>query len=174
MLVLSRTEGGIIRVSSQDIVVANNSALITSYSSAAQQQLAADSYGESEEVFLSSTTASGITSSVEGISLLSVSIDGDDYTSGDIPGTWEDLGTLLVIATFSAPVSEGVITATAEFTKMNSTSTATLTGLNFTEGKIAGELPAAVEGEEDYNLTKLTFTIDGIAYSITFDDGSIG
>lgn len=174
VLVLSRTMGSRILVSSQDVITANNEAIINSHSGSAALQAAIASYGEGEEVFLSSATASGITSSVMGISLLSVAIDGDDYTDGDIAGTWGDLGSYSVVATFSKPVSEGIITATARFVKGFNDSTVAITDLNFTEGKIAGLLPLAVEGEEDSYLTKLTFYIDGVAYSINFSDGSLG
>lgn len=57
ILVLSRTIGGKTYVSTQSIIVANNSALIDAYSSDSAKQAAIDSYGDSSEPFLSSSTA---------------------------------------------------------------------------------------------------------------------
>lgn len=56
-LILSRTTGGKTYVSSQRIVVANNDAIINAYSSQAALNAAIASYGESDEPFLTSTTA---------------------------------------------------------------------------------------------------------------------
>lgn len=57
VLILSRTTGGKTYVSSQRIVVANNGAIIGAYSSQAALNAAIASYGESDEPFLTSTTA---------------------------------------------------------------------------------------------------------------------
>ncbi len=57
LLILSRTTGGKTYVSTQSIIVANNEATIQAYSSANALQAAIDSYGESTEPFLTSTTA---------------------------------------------------------------------------------------------------------------------
>lgn len=57
LLILSRTIGGKTYVSTQSIQVVNNSALISTYSSTAAIQRAIDSYGESTEPFLTSSTA---------------------------------------------------------------------------------------------------------------------
>lgn len=57
LLILSRTVGGKTYVSSQNIVVANNDAMISTYSSSNAIQTAIDSYGESSEPFLTSSTA---------------------------------------------------------------------------------------------------------------------
>lgn len=57
IFIVSRTTGGKTRVSTQSIIVANNSALIDAYSSQNALQTAIDSYGESAEPFLTSTVA---------------------------------------------------------------------------------------------------------------------
>lgn len=74
LMCLSRTVGGKTFVSTQSIIVANNSALIEAYSSEAALQAAIDSYGESEEPFLTSTTADVDTQAAVGASPLSVKI----------------------------------------------------------------------------------------------------
>lgn len=79
VLVLSRTISGKTFVSSQRIVVANNSALIAAYSSAAALQAAIDSYGSSEEAFLSSTYANQAETAYVPVSILNVLIGSDSY-----------------------------------------------------------------------------------------------
>lgn len=77
LMCLSRTVGGKTFVSSQSIIVANNSALIEAYSGDAALQAAIDSYGESEEPFLTSTTANQDTQAAVSASPLTVDIEGD-------------------------------------------------------------------------------------------------
>lgn len=82
VLGLSRTIGGKTYVSTQSIIVANNDAMIAAYSSQAALQRAIDSYGESEEAFLSSTTANELPVAPVPNSILSVKVDGITYTPG--------------------------------------------------------------------------------------------
>lgn len=82
LMCLSRTVGGKTFVSTQSIIVANNSALIEAYSSEAALQAAIDSYGQSEEPFLTSTTANMDTQAAVGGSIVRVTIG---ETSG-VPG----------------------------------------------------------------------------------------
>lgn len=74
VLILSRTMAGKTFVSSQRIVVANNDALIAAYSSAAALQAAIDSYGSSDEAFLSSTSANQAENAYVPTSILDVKI----------------------------------------------------------------------------------------------------
>lgn len=82
VLILSRTTGGKTFVSSQRIVVANNSPIIDAYSSAAALQAAIDSYGESEDAFLSSVTANQLDNTFVPVSVIRVSVGSVFYTPG--------------------------------------------------------------------------------------------
>lgn len=83
LMCLSRTVGGKTFVSTQSIIVANNSTLIDAYSSDAALQAAIDSYGESEEPFLTSTTADLDTQAAVGASPLYVQLgDGSQVAVG--------------------------------------------------------------------------------------------
>lgn len=82
LLVLSRTIGGKTFVSSQSIVVANNEAMISAYSSDTARQKAIDSYGESAEPFLTSSTANEDSQAATRLSILGVKINGVTYTPG--------------------------------------------------------------------------------------------
>lgn len=82
LLILSRTISGKTYVSTQSIVVANMSEMIDQYSSAAAKQAAIDSYGESEDAFLTSTTAGENEQAAVAPSIVGVSIDGVERTIG--------------------------------------------------------------------------------------------
>ena len=82
LLVLSRTIGGKTYVSSQSIVVANNSALIDAYSSETAKQEAIDSYGESTEPFLTSSTANEDSQAATRLSVLQIKIGNQTYAPG--------------------------------------------------------------------------------------------
>lgn len=84
LVILSRTISGKTYVSSQNIVVANNSALIDAYSSSSAQQAAIDSYGESSEPFLTSNVAEQDSQAATGNSVVSVKIDGVEYAPGTV------------------------------------------------------------------------------------------
>lgn len=86
ILILSRTIGGKTYVSSQSIVVANNSALIDAYSSASAMQEAIDSYGESAEPFLTSSTANEDSQAATRPSILQVKINDTVLTPGQVAG----------------------------------------------------------------------------------------
>lgn len=108
LMCLSRTIGGKTFVSTQSIIVANNSSLIEAYSSDAALQAAIDSYGESEEPFLTSTTADQDTQAAVSASVLSVSINdvvgtpGQRFTPGAISPGDE------VVITFNKNMGGGV------------------------------------------------------------------
>lgn len=86
LLVLSRTIGGKTYVSSQSIIVANNDALISAYSSTTAKQEAIDSYGESAEPFLTSTTANEDSQAATRPSILQVKINDTVFTPGQVAG----------------------------------------------------------------------------------------
>lgn len=82
VLILSRTTGGKTYVSSQRIVVANNSALIGAYSSAAALSAAIASYGESDEPFLTSTSANLADAAIVPLSITRVDVGSTSVVPG--------------------------------------------------------------------------------------------
>lgn len=82
LLAISRTIGGKTYVSSQSIVVANNSALIDAYSSDTARQEAIDSYGESAEPFLTSSTANKDSQAATRPSILQIKIGDQVFSPG--------------------------------------------------------------------------------------------
>lgn len=111
LLVLSRTIGGKTYVSSQSIVVANNEALISAYSSDTARQEAIDSYGESAEPFLTSSTANEDSQAATRPSILEIRIDGVSYTPGTrvvVPRVSPDM-TILAIFNQQLPADASLI-----------------------------------------------------------------
>lgn len=84
IVILSRTTGGKTYVSTQSIVVANNTALIEAYSSQNALQTAIDSYGESSEPFLTSTVAEQDSQAATGMSIVSVKLNGTERAPGTV------------------------------------------------------------------------------------------
>lgn len=82
LMILSRTISGKTYVSSQNIIVANNASMIDAYSSSNAQQAAIDSYGESVEPFLTSTTAEADSQAAVSPSIVSVKIEDDPGVPG--------------------------------------------------------------------------------------------
>lgn len=89
LLILSRTTGGKTFVSTQSVIVANNAATIEAYSSSNALQTAIDSYGESTEPFLTSTTANQGNQAPVSVSILSVDGDKGDAVPGELYGPIE-------------------------------------------------------------------------------------
>lgn len=83
LMALSRTIGGKTYVSTQSIIVANNDALISAYSSDSAKQTAIDSYGESNEPFLSSSIANEDSQAAVSPSIVSVKIDEEPFVPGE-------------------------------------------------------------------------------------------
>lgn len=81
-MILSRTIGGKTYTSTQNIVTVGNAAMIANYSSQAALQAAIQSYGESENAFLSSTTAAQDSQAAIATSIIAATIDGTELRLG--------------------------------------------------------------------------------------------
>lgn len=174
VLVLSRTEGGIIRVSPQDVVVANNSALIERYSSAAQQQTAADSYGEGTEVFLSSASANEINPWGLDLSVLSINWDGTDYTAGDYIGEWNEVSEEVFIMAFSNALPATPSSVTFLYKKAADTVTVASATFTVDQANLNIDTPAVQQEYSDYVLVRISTVISGVLYSINFAEEENG
>lgn len=160
VLILSRTLAGKTYVSSQRIVVANNSELILAYSSAAALQAAIDSYGSSEEAFLSSTTANQADSAYVPNSIISV----DTGETVIVPGTFWNLtkvsaGTSMSIM-FSSPVSGTEATVNLSYTWGGQTINLALLQPQIQDGIVIAEFPAAANLPDDAAVAKIRVLID--------------
>ena len=163
LMCLSRTVGGKTFVSSQSIIVANNSALIDAYSSEAALQAAIDSYGESEEPFLTSTTANMDTQAAVGGSILQVTVGENTGIPGQRFLADEISDTLIVSAKFSKEVSGTPVTGTLTFWKEGTKHEAVL---SFDE--IAGNTVTFTVGDGNDDYTDVV--VDSLYISIGGDD----
>lgn len=168
LMCLSRTVGGKTFVSTQSIIVANNSTLIEAYSSEAALQAAIDSYGESEEPFLTSTTADLDTQAAVSGSILSLTIG----EAQGVPGQ-----------RFVLPAIGAEETITARFNKDMGGTLTSATLVFYAQGakvevvctldEIAGNLVSVLTDRDansydDPVIADFYVTIDGVDYRAAF------
>lgn len=82
-IIVSRTIGGKTFVSTQRIIVANNSAIIGQWSGSSALQAAIDSYGQQDDAFLSTTTANVAQEAATQLAVTSIQLDGVTYVPGE-------------------------------------------------------------------------------------------
>lgn len=112
IFIVSRTQAGKTSVSTQSIIVANNSALIDAYSSQNALQTAITSYGKSDEPFLTSTVANIDENAPVRPSIVGVKINGVSYPPGSNGYPVDLPQNLSIVATFSQTLgSTGTVTA---------------------------------------------------------------
>lgn len=164
LLCLSRTVGGKTYVSTQSIVVANNDALIAQYSSSTALQEAIDSYGESEEPFLTSTTAEEDNQANVPTTLVTASIDGVEKPFGQLA----QLATLAQDADIEVQLSAEPATGTAITGRINyyeggQAKTEAITSLALDGSTVTGQLDMNSSGT-NVTLGDIFIIIDGTEY----------
>lgn len=168
LLILSRTVGGKTYVSTQSIVVANNDALITQYSSAAALQEAIDSYGESTEPFLTSTTAEQDSQAPVQPSIVSISGDLGNAVPGQVFGPISiDVADEFIVTLSETP------TATNEGSKVvlinrGVESQVTITNPRIEDGKVVLPWPSGAVTGEGYYVADIYAAADGTTYRAPF------
>lgn len=168
LLILSRTISGKTYVSSQDIIVANNSELIEQYSSAAAQQAAIDSYGESADAFLTSTTAgeneqAAVTPSIVGVTVDNVArnIGAQFYPAGDLGGA--------PVRIQLSQLPQGSLSSVAmRFTKSGTTQTVELESSSITGTVISGTIPDSAGAYETYAVMDIVVQMGQNLYRAPF------
>lgn len=109
LMILSRTVGGKTYVSTQSILPVDNQATIEAWSGASALANAIQSYGESEEAFLSSDTANYAEAQPISLVPLSVDIDGISTASGGFLGLVQYIKGKRAEIVFNAPFSGKVL-----------------------------------------------------------------
>lgn len=168
LLILSRTISGKTYVSTQSIIVANNDALISQYSSAAAQQAAIDSYGESEDAFLTSTTAGENEQAAVTPSIVGVSVDGVARNVGEIFYPAGDLGGAAVRVQFSQIPGDTVDNATMDVTKGGSTQTISLTQRAISGGVVTAFVPDEFDTYQDWAVADIKVQVGETVYRAPF------
>ena len=164
LLCISRTVGGKTYVSTQQIVVANNDALIGQYSSSTALQEAIDSYGESEEPFLTSTTAEEDNQASVPTTLVTAKVDDVEKPFGQLAQFANLPQDADVEAQLSAEPASGAVTAgTLTYYEGGTFKSADLTGLSLNGTKVSGALDMDRDAL-NVSLADVTFTIGGVEY----------
>ena len=168
LLVLSRTTGGKTYVSTQSVIVANNAATIEAYSSSNALQAAIDSYGESIEPFLTSTTADQDSQAPVQPSIVSISGDLGNAVPGQIFGPI----TISAADEFEVTLSETPTAAGAGskvvLVKAGVESEVTITNPRIEEGKLLLPWPAGVISGEGFYVADIYAVADGTTYRAPF------
>lgn len=168
LMILSRTISGKTYVSSQNIVVANNSALIDAYSSSSAQQAAIDSYGESAEPFLTSTTAEVDSQAATGRSVVSVKINGTEYAPGTVAYPVNITDRAAVLIRFSQPFAVGQVGQAAITMWANGQAFP----FSLTNGQVGGNTAEYVldmgDDAENVALQDISLVIDGESYRVVW------
>lgn len=161
ILILSRTIGGKTYVSSQSIVVANNSALIDAYSSATAIQEAINSYGESEEPFLSSTTADYDSQAAVRPSIVSVKIGAQVYTPGSVVYPLDLVADTPVEIVLSSVPEGNFDGAEYNMVKGGSEYTNLFAGLSLSNNKLTGAIDGSYIGGSGGALGDINLSFSG-------------
>ena len=164
LLCLSRTVGGKTYVSTQSIVVANNAALISQYSSSTALQEAIDSYGKSEEPFLTSTTAEEDNQANIPTTLVTASIEDVEKPFGQLAQLANLAQDASIVAQLSAEPASGTVTAgSLTYYEGGVEKEATLTSLALDGTTVSGNLDLNADGA-NVTLGDIKFTIGGAEY----------
>lgn len=168
VVILSRTMGGKTYVSTQDILIVNNEAMITQYSNSAAVAAAIASYGESQDAFLSTVSAATLQSQPIGNSLNLLRIGSNTYGDGSKTPTGFDAKDLTWVAVFAQAVeSTAVVTCKIGFLGMDGTITDNqprITGNNVQFDPSSGFTTEMY----DKHIAFVEVTIDGLLYRIDF------
>ena len=169
-LILSRTTGGKTYVSSQQVIVANNETMITSFSSAQALQNAVNSYGEASDAFLSSNTAYGASSAPVSLSPITLTKGTSSFSAGQVVLTegWQASDSLAVA--FNGPLAgasviDVIINSNQQYEHAASPAAS---GNNVTFA-----LPSNWRSDNEY-VTNVSITIDGVTYGLRFSAPSSG
>lgn len=168
LLILSRTTGGKTYVSTQSIIVANNAATIEAYSSSNALQTAIDSYGESTEPFLTSTTADQDTQAPVQPSIVSISGDLGNAVPGQIFGPISlETADEFEVTLSGTPTAVGAGSKVV-VVKAGVESEVAITNANIQGGKVVLPWPSGAVTGEGYYVADIFVVADDTTYRAPF------
>lgn len=168
LLILSRTTGGKTYVSTQSVVVANNDALIQAYSSQNALQAAIDSYGESTEPFLTSTTAEQDSQAPVQPSVVSISGDLGNAVPGQVFGPISiDTADEFIVTLSQTPTAAGAGSKVV-LVKAGVETEVAITNANIQDGKLVLPWPSGAVTGEGYYVADIYAVADGTTYRAPF------
>ena len=162
--VISRTVGGKTYVSTQSLVVLGNDTLIGQFSSQSQLQTAINSYGESEEAFLTSTVANTAASQEFANSILSLQLGNEVFLPNSAAKKFSDFASKTLKVNFAgSPGTEINAFDIGDESNNMVVTTKTISG-NTIEASGFG-VPV---GHDDDYVTMLTIETDTQEFTIEF------
>ena len=163
-VILSLTTGTTIKVSSANVVLTSDNTYYASFTTAAVQQAAIDSYGTGTEIFLSSSSANQSSTPSLAQSILSVTIGGTTYRAqaGTIPAATY-AGATISIKMAAAVSSSAVVSVSSNRTDAPQGQDNVVSSIN---GDTITATGYAYTGAEDVIIIRVT--IDGNQYEIDF------
>lgn len=168
LMILSRTTGGKTYVSTQNVIVANNDAIIQAYSSSNALQTAIDSYGESTEPFLTSTTAEQDSQAPVSASIVAINGDFGTHVPGEIFGPI----TLNVADEFEVVMSQELDNELGDISvvvvKNGTERTVQITNATAQQDGIHLPWPSGAPTGEGYYVADIFLEIDGVNYRAPF------
>lgn len=161
VLILSRTMGGKTYVSSQRIVVANNNALISAYSSLNALNAAIASYGESDEPFLTATTANTADNVYVPASIIGVTLDGESIPPGSFFHLTKEAAQKSLVLTLSSYVQGTSSEVYLSYLSGNNSSRIALNNEAVSGTTLTYTMPAAGNLPNDAAVFSIVLIIDG-------------
>lgn len=167
-MILSRTISGRTYVSSQTIVVANNSALINYYSSNTALQAAVDSYGETDDAFLSSSYANRADQAPVINSVVSVNVDNVAHTPSTFFQLTKALASKVMGIVFTNELNDSATEVSIVYITNGQSHEIALTTVSTSGNNVSGTLPAAASLPADAAIYKITIVAENGIYEATF------
>lgn len=166
VMILSRTTSGRTYVSSQTLITANMESIISNYSSAEAVQSAIASYGESEDVFLSSTSANAISATPIALTINYAQINGVSYSALMTTPVMKDVESKRAVIYFNADLPADAVINVSFKPLMGGA----VNGNEVTRNgnTVSTLIPQVQQVDEDKHLGEITVTVQGIAYTIRF------
>lgn len=171
VLILSRTIGGRTYVSSQRIIVANNATTISYYTGDAALQRAIDSYGESDEPFLTTSTANQNSQASTALSIVGAIVDEVNWAPGSVQSWPAPANQISVVVQFNSSIVANSATITA-YGKVNGSVVATdpTEATILDDGVQIGMTPTDWDNLDGVDAHKIAVSLDGTTYEIIFAD----
>ena len=167
-LILSLTTGTTIKVSSANVILTSDNTFYDTFTTAAVQQAAIDSYGAGTEIFLSSASAGQQSTPATAQSIISATIAGNVYRSGNVGPAANTISgaaiTFRMATSVNATTITGVVVVTANDRQA-------LTELTASGNTITGTLPTMAATTR---IVGLRVTIDGSTHSLEFNNSTSG
>ena len=167
LLALSRTIGGKTYVSTQSIVVANNGTLIEAYSSESAKQAAIDSYGESTEPFLSSSSADEDSQAATRLAPLYLDIEGTKYMAGQVAAPASAASADAIKVVFNQELAVQATSIAITFWKAGIKKTQAIQVENTTGNTVRCDWPDA-QGMDEAAIADVVIATSGDSYRLVF------